>query len=117
MGTCTTFTCRAGPDGGACKLCYCVLSIDIGTNTQTFSLLVEIGIRLQNRKPLTVHSSITPKRNNSKMRGTPCRDLTYRGTWTSYFTVGPVKSFNYKLHYGPELDLDNCASGGKDDLH
>ncbi|KAH6956221.1 hypothetical protein DER45DRAFT_539010 [Fusarium avenaceum] len=57
------------------------------------------------------------KKNNSKMSGTPCRDLTYRGAWTSYFTVGPVKSFNHKLHCGPGLDLDNCASGGKDDLH
>jgi hypothetical protein len=65
MKTCTTFTGRAGPDGElfyryrVCKLGYCLLIIEIGTNTQIYSLQVDIAIRLRNRKPLPVHSSIT----------------------------------------------------------
>ncbi|SPJ73847.1 uncharacterized protein FTOL_03577 [Fusarium torulosum] len=90
MKTCTTFTGRAGPDG---ELFYRYSETIAGALEHHF------------------------KKDNSKMCGTQCLDLTHGGTWNGYLAIGPAKSFNHKLRCGPELNFNNCDSGGKGDLH
>ncbi|KAM0337610.1 hypothetical protein ACHAPU_011534 [Fusarium lateritium] len=102
MKTCTSFTGRAGPDG---ELFYRYSSA--GRNCDTTAEQETIAGALEHHF----------KKDNSKMCGTVCLDLTHGGTWNGYLAIGPAKSFNHKLHCGPELNFNNCDSGGKGDLH